>query len=456
MLNQTNSFADENKELGSFIELIPDATIVVNQNGEISLINAQAESMFQYFRNELLGKSIEILIPTKLRQVHTEHRQTYLRAPQTRSMGETMNLIAVRKDGTLFPVDISLSPLQTSEGTYVFTAIRDITNTKEAKDALQRSEQYARAILNSVSAHIAVLDQEGNIQEVNRGWRLFSKENGGSSATRDGVGLNYLQVCRQASGYASEQAGEIADGIEAVLRGDVDIFNREYPCHSPIEERWFLCQVTPMPIESGGVFVSHINITKQIQAQQELIRAYEMTLVGWSRAMDLRDNETEGHTQRVTNMTVRIARAMELDEEAIANIRRGALLHDMGKLGIPDSILLKPGKLTDEEWVIMRKHPQFAYEMLSPIDFLKSALDIPYSHHEKWDGTGYPRGLKGEEIPFAARIFAVADVWDALRSDRPYRKGWPVEKVREYICSEAGKHFDPTVVEAFVKILDNE
>jgi len=147
---------------------------------------------------------------------------------------------------------------------------------------------------------------------------------------------------------------------------------------------------------------------------------------------------------------------MELDEEAIANIRRGALLHDMGKLGIPDSILLKPGKLTDEEWVIMRKHPQFAYEMLSPIDFLKSALDIPYSHHEKWDGTGYPRGLKGEEIPFAARIFAVADVWDALRSDRPYRKGWPVEKVREYICSEAGKHFDPTVVEAFVKILDNE
>jgi HD-GYP domain-containing protein (c-di-GMP phosphodiesterase class II) len=128
----------------------------------------------------------------------------------------------------------------------------------------------------------------------------------------------------------------------------------------------------------------------------------------------------------------------------------------MGKLGIPDYILLKPGKLTDEEWVIMRKHPQFAYDMLSPIEFLKPALDIPYCHHENWDGTGYPRGLKGEEIPLAARIFAVVDVWDALCSDRPYRKGWPTDKVRDYICSLSGTKFNPQVVDAFLRVLDEK
>ncbi len=134
-------------------------------------------------------------------------------------------------------------------------------------------------------------------------------------------------------------------------------------------------------------------------------------------------------------------------------MRRGALLHDIGKMGVPDAILLKPGPLTDEEWAIMRKHPAYAFEMLAPIDYLRRALDIPYCHHEKWDGTGYPRGLKGERIPLAARIFAVVDVWDALRSVRPYRAGWPEEKVREYIREQAGKHFDPAVAEVFLREL---
>ncbi len=188
------------------------------------------------------------------------------------------------------------------------------------------------------------------------------------------------------------------------------------------------------------------------RANMELILAYDATIEGWSRALDLRDKETEGHTQRVAEITERLARAMGLSEAELVHIRRGALLHDMGKMGVRDHILLKPGKLTDEEWVIMRKHPVYAYEMLSPIVYLQKALDIPYCHHEKWDGTGYPRGLKGEQIPLAARIFAVADVWDALRSDRPYRPAWPEEKVREYIRSEAGKHFEPGVVETFLRV----
>jgi putative nucleotidyltransferase with HDIG domain len=182
----------------------------------------------------------------------------------------------------------------------------------------------------------------------------------------------------------------------------------------------------------------------------ELSLAYDTTLEGWSKALDLRDKETEGHTQRVTEMTVRLARSMGVSEADLMHIRRGALLHDIGKMGIPDSILLKPGPLTDEERDVMQRHPVYAYELLSPIAFLKPALDIPYCHHEKWDGTGYPRGLKGEQIPLAARIFTVVDVWDALCSDRPYRQGWPEERVLEHIASLSGSQFDPSVVEAFL------
>ena len=188
-------------------------------------------------------------------------------------------------------------------------------------------------------------------------------------------------------------------------------------------------------------------------AHQKLIEAYDLTITGWSHALDLRDKETEDHTQRVTDLTVQMAKMMGLDEETIIHIRRGALLHDIGKIGIPDKILLKPGSLTAEEWSVMRTHPILAYDLMAPIEYLQPALDIPYCHHEKWDGTGYPRGLKGEEIPLAARIFAVVDVYDALISDRPYRKAWQKEQALDYIRSQAGTHFDPQVVELFMKVM---
>jgi HD-GYP domain-containing protein (c-di-GMP phosphodiesterase class II) len=152
----------------------------------------------------------------------------------------------------------------------------------------------------------------------------------------------------------------------------------------------------------------------------------------------------------VTDLTVELAQRMGINDEELVHMRRGALLHDIGKMGVPDGILLKPGALTADEWVIMRQHPAFAYELLYPVHYLRPALDIPYCHHEKWDGSGYPRGLKGEQIPRSARIFAVVDVWDALRSDRPYRPAWPVEKVRLHIREQSGQHFDPVVVEAFL------
>ena len=192
-----------------------------------------------------------------------------------------------------------------------------------------------------------------------------------------------------------------------------------------------------------------------LQHADELALAYDNTLAGWARALELRDELTEGHTRRVIELTVQLARRMGLSETELVQVRRGATLHDIGKMAIPDAILHKTGPLNDEELRIIHLHPQYAYDMLSSISFLRPALDVPFCHHEHWDGTGYPRGLKGTQIPMSARIFAVVDVWDALTSDRPYRKAWSREMTIQYIKESSGKHFDPQVVEAFLAIIPN-
>ena len=205
----------------------------------------------------------------------------------------------------------------------------------------------------------------------------------------------------------------------------------------------------------AAIAIENTTLFEDLQrTNMELSEAYDSTIEGWSRALDLRDKETEGHTQRVTELTLELARGFGFSEVELEHIRRGALLHDIGKMGVPDEILLKPSKLTEAEWSVMRRHPELAHEMLLPIIYLRSALDIPYCHHEKWDGTGYPRGLKCEEIPLTARIFAVVDVWDALTSDRPYRSALSLEDALAYIREGSGKHFDPQVVAAFVALLE--
>jgi len=185
---------------------------------------------------------------------------------------------------------------------------------------------------------------------------------------------------------------------------------------------------------------------------EQLRRAYESTIEGWGRALELRDKETEGHTKRVCEMTLLLARKFSLSDAERYYMKLGCLLHDIGKMGIPDNILKKQGPLSAAEKLIIEKHPEFAKELLGPIEFLAPALDIPYCHHEKWDGSGYPRGLRGHEIPLAARIFAVVDVWDDLVSDRHYHKGWTIDKVCEHIIAEAGSHFDPQVVAKFLEL----
>ncbi len=192
------------------------------------------------------------------------------------------------------------------------------------------------------------------------------------------------------------------------------------------------------------------------RSNEELREAYEATIRGLSQALEMRDRETEGHSQRVCDLAVRLARKAGVDEDQIEFVRIGALLHDIGKVGVPDGILHKEGPLNEEEWVTMRKHPDNARRMLQTIDYLRPAMAIPQYHHERWNGSGYPYGLKAEDIPLTARVFAIVDVWDALSFDRPYRKAWAGDKVREYLLAEAGQQFDPTLVALFMQALAEE
>jgi putative nucleotidyltransferase with HDIG domain len=234
------------------------------------------------------------------------------------------------------------------------------------------------------------------------------------------------------------------------LKGVLEVFQRTSSGH---DEEWLsyletLAGQAAIAIDNAQLF----NTLQQTNA--ELTLAYDATIEGWSYALDLRDRETEGHTQRVTEITSKLCHKFGFNEKELTYVRWGALLHDIGKMGIPDSILQKPDKLSDDEWVIMKMHPIFARRMLERVNYLKSAIDIPFCHHEKWDGSGYPRGLKGEQIPLPARIFAVVDVWDALTSDRPYRPAWPKNDALNYIRNGAGIHFDPQVVKLFLESED--
>jgi PAS domain S-box-containing protein len=245
-------------------------------------------------------------------------------------------------------------------------------------------------------------------------------------------------------------------GVPLTAKGQVvgvmEIFNR-----SPLEPEPEWLEFMEALATQTAIAIDNAKLFEGLQRSNiDLTLAYDTTLEGWSNALELRDRETKGHSQRVTEMTVRLAREMGMSNEELVHVRRGALLHDIGKMGIPDSILHKPAPLDEDDWSIMRQHPRYAYDLLSNISFLIPAFDIPYCHHEKWDGTGYPRGLRGEQIPLAARIFAIVDVWDALLSDRPYREAWEEETVYAYLHQQSGKQFDPHVVDTFFRIIQDK
>ena len=240
--------------------------------------------------------------------------------------------------------------------------------------------------------------------------------------------------------------------VKGQIKGVFEVFHR-----SPLSPTSDWMEFLHTLAGQAAIAIDNAQLFENLQqSNQELIQAYDTTLEGWARALELRDRETEGHTRRVTDLTLRLAKYMEIRESDFVNIRRGVLLHDIGKMGVPDHILKKTGSLTPSEWSEMRQHPVYAYNLLSPIAYLRGALDIPYCHHEHWDGSGYPRGLKGEQIPLSARIFSVVDIWDALLSDRPYRKAWPRHKVIEYLKVISGTYLDPRIVEVFLRMIAEE
>ncbi len=234
------------------------------------------------------------------------------------------------------------------------------------------------------------------------------------------------------------------------VRGVLEIFHR-----APMQPDGDWLDFMETLAGEAAIAVENAMLLKELQRTNfELTLAYNTTIEGWSRALDLRDRDTEGHTERVTDLTIKLARRLGLGEAELIHVRRGAILHDIGKMAIPDSILLKPGPLTSPEWEIIRQHPRYAYELLSPITFLGQAIDIPHYHHEKWDGSGYPNGLKDNQIPLHARLFTVIDVYDALTSQRPYRSAWSKQKAIDYIRDQKGKHFDPAIIPEFLKTLE--
>jgi PAS domain S-box-containing protein len=317
-------------------------------------------------------------------------------------------------------------------------AKQELSERKRAEQALRESEAHMRVFADATFEGIAISVDERIVENNEQ----FARMLGYATLEIAGTKIEQLVAPESIELIRKHIAEQYSKPYEAVLL-------RKDGTSVPVE-------VHGKPFKYRGQMarLSAVRDLTELKRQNlELALAYDVTLEGWSKALDLRDKETEGHSLRVTEMTIRLARAMGLSNEELASIRQGALLHDVGKLGIPDNILLKEGQLTDEERVIMCKHPTYAYEWLSTIAYLRPALDIPYCHHEKWDGSGYPRGLQGDAIPLAARLFAVVDVYDALTSDRPYRQAWAKEKVLEYINDQKGKHFDPQVVEIFMQML---
>jgi len=470
-----------------------DAIICIDDTGIVNFWNKKAEEMFGYSTNEAIGRAVcALIIPERYREKHTEGLKTFSRTGTGPVVGKPIELSSLRKDGKEFPIELSVSAMKINERWQAIGIIRDITDRKRSEEKisiqLQRLStlrEIDEVITSTLDKHISldmflekaltqlkvdaanVLLFDQQMQELEYiAARGFHKSVPQHQHIRLGEGVvgriaaerriryipNLIEVKEEwiRKELITDDSFTAYCGIPLVAKGQLkgvfEVFH-----HAPFSDDPEWMNYLETLAGQAAIAIDNTTLFEDLQrSNAEIIQAYDDTIEGWSRALDMRDRETEGHCRRVTDMTLMVARAMNIPKEHLIHIRRGALLHDIGKVGIPDNILQKPGPLTEEEWVIMRKHPVYAYELLSPVAYLRPAMDIPYCHHEKWDGTGYPRGLKGEQIPIAARVFAVVDISEALRSVRVYKPAWPEEKVREHIRSLAGTHLDPKVVYVFL------
>ena len=479
-------------QYSAILESLNDIVIICDSEMNIVLWNNKAEETFGYSREDVMGKNVNLIVPDSYRIELEKRFRQFIQTGELRH-NKLYNVEGLKRDGTLIPIEISLSAYRVNGSIFVTAIIRDIRGRRIAEeqikhqiDRLAALRNIDMAITGSLDLHVilnVLLEQVSATLHVDAVDILLCNPNTLrlEHAASRGFRTKVLQHShlRLGEGYAGRTALEgrtiyienlqkdAGDFLRAPLlseegfityccapliskgniKGVIEMFHR-----TKVDMNQDFLDFVEALASQAAIAVDNASLFNDLhRANTELSLAYETTLEGWSHALDHRDKETEGHSQRVTEMTVRLARDMGMSEEALKSVRRGALLHDIGKMGVPDPILLKPGPLTEEEWKIMRMHPVYARDLLLPITYLKSAIDIPYYHHERWDGKGYPRELKGEEIPLSARIFALVDVYDALQSDRPYRSGWPKEQVIEHIKSLSGSHFDPNVVEAFLK-----
>ena len=491
-LNRYRRLLVERAKFERVIELSPTGIVIVDAEGTIRLASP---AMLQLLGIKDEGSIIDKKVLAFVAPEEREHCATFFSGfiASASQAGRTETSF-VRLDGERFTVEVDAGHFAWDGKPAVQIVVRDITERKRAEEQIQRQLEYLATLRYIDRAITAGLDLNSTldvfIEQVTEQLHVDAvsvlllnphtqtlEYAAGQGFRRDDIARSCLRLGESYAGRAAFQrrivrVPKLLEARENLMQarrvegeGFVSYYAAPLITKGQVKGVLEILHRTPLDSEpewleflealaaQAAIAIDNAELFDDLQrANAELAQAYDATLEGWSRALEMRDKETKDHTRRVTGMTVRLARTMGFSEEELVHVRRGGLLHDIGKMAIPDGILLKPAPLTDAEEEIMHKHPLYAYEMLSPIPYLRPALDIPYCHHERWDGTGYPRGLKGEQIPLAARIFAVVDVWDALRSDRPYRSGWPEEMVRTYIRERAGKLFDPQVVEAFLKL----
>jgi PAS domain S-box-containing protein len=489
-LNRSRHLMIERAKFARMVEFAPNGIMILDADGTILLANPAMSRMLGTDADiSVIGQAMQVFITAEELEPFSCHLSTVITGPEQSARFESM---LVQSNGTCIPVEIDAGHFIWELRPAAQIVVRDITERHQAEARARRQIERLAAlrtidttITSSLDLNVTlrvILDQAVEQLQVDASAILLRKPYTQILEYATTRGLRKEAFARQSLHVGEGCAGLVAlqrhllrlpcedaadspglqpplgaafptyFGVPLVVKGQVEgvleLFHRS--ALAPDAE-WF--HFLDTLAGQAAVAIDHATLLQSMQRSNvELVRAYDTTLEGWARALELRDKETEGHAQRVTELTVQLARRMGIGEAELAHIRRGALLHDIGKMGIPDSILLKPGPLTDDEWMIMRQHPTFAYDLLAPVAYLRMALDIPYCHHEKWDGTGYPRGLKGDQIPLAARIFTVVDIWDALCFDRPYRKGWPEDRVREYIRSLSGTQFDPQIVDVFLKL----
>jgi PAS domain S-box-containing protein len=429
-------------------ENMTDPVIVVDALGRVVDINQIALQKIQRSSSQVIGQPTHVVLAEwpelerKFRNAEAETAEVTARV-QGEDLIYEINVSPIydnrnRMTGRVF-VAHDITRRKSLENGYRLLSQELEQRVQERTNELEESEERF-AILAASTFEAVVLTEGESILDANEQMLTmfgYAREELIGMRVANFIAPESMSKVRQHRAAGAEEAYE-----HIAIKRDGTKF--------PVEVR-----PRSMPYKGHPVRVTAIrDITDRKHAEDELREAYDTTLEGWVQALELRDKETEGHSRRVTETTLKIARRMGFGEQQLVQIRRGAILHDIGKIGIPDEILRKPGALTDDERKIINEHPQTAYNLLYRIPHIKDALDIPYCHHEKWDGSGYPRGLRGEEIPLSARIFAVVDVWDALTADRPYRKAWPNDRVVEHLRSESGKYFDPQIVSLFLSMLD--